>query len=267
MNIKGLPFRLGTTSYIIPDDILPNVRFLADLVDDIELVLFEVDDGPNNLPDQKTICELKQIAQQHQLSYTVHLPLDLRLAGEDGEQHISLAKAHKVIECTQELNPHAYVLHLDGRDVIHQNDAVSLEKWNNQALLALKQVSKWVPGSQLLCVENLEHYVPTLWDEVIQRGSVSRCVDIGHLWLDKINPIDFMKNRLKETRVIHIHGIDERDHQSLINVPTEELKRVLDYIIHSNFNGVMTLESFSEEDFRSSMAAMSRVCEKLNLED
>jgi len=44
------PFRLGTTSYVIPADILANVRHLAGKVQDVELVLFEVDDGPNNLP-------------------------------------------------------------------------------------------------------------------------------------------------------------------------------------------------------------------------
>ena len=53
--MQTYPFRLGTTSYIIPDDILPNARFLADKVDDIELVLFEVDDGPNNLPTPQTL--------------------------------------------------------------------------------------------------------------------------------------------------------------------------------------------------------------------
>jgi sugar phosphate isomerase/epimerase len=267
MKIQGLPFRLGTTSYIIPDDILPNVRFLAELVDDIELVLFEVDDGPNNLPDQRTICELKYLAQQHQLSYTVHLPLDLRLAGDDGEQHISLAKAQKVIDCTGELNPFAYVLHLDGKEVIHETDAVSFGRWNNQALLALEQVTKWVPSSQLLCVENLEHYIPTLWDEVIQRGSVSRCVDIGHLWVDQLDPIDFLKNRLKDTRVMHIHGINGRDHQSLSFVPTEELQRVIEYVIKSNFKGAMTMEIFSEDDFRSSMTVLKTICENIDLED
>ena len=38
-------FRLGSTSYVYPDDILPNVQRLAQAgdVDDIELVLFEVE--------------------------------------------------------------------------------------------------------------------------------------------------------------------------------------------------------------------------------
>lgn len=112
-----LPFRLGTTSYIIPDDILPNVRYLAGKVDDVELVLFEVDDGPNNLPTRETINELKNAAASHGLTFTVHLPLDLRLGDGGDENHASLIKARKVIDCTHDLNPLAYVLHLDGKEI------------------------------------------------------------------------------------------------------------------------------------------------------
>lgn len=263
LKLKGLPFRLGTTSYILPDEILPNVRYLAGLIDDIELVLFEADDGLNNLPDIKTIAKLKQIARQYQLSYTVHLPLDLRLAGADGEQHLSLIKARKVIELTRDLQPHAYVLHLDGREVLHQNDPDSLQKWNHQALLALRQVSEWTAGSQLLSVENLEHYPPRLWDDVIQRAGVSRCVDIGHLWVDKLDPLDFLKPRIGETRVIHLHGIGERDHQSLCHVAPAELKRVMDFILQADYKGVLTMEIFGEDDFFSSLEALSRVLGKM----
>ena len=69
--MKNNPFRLGTTSYIVPDDILPNVRYLAGKVRDIELILFEVDDGPNNLPSTEVIDELTTIAQENDLTYTV----------------------------------------------------------------------------------------------------------------------------------------------------------------------------------------------------
>ena len=74
--MKKPEFRLGTTSYIIPDEILPNVRFLAGKVQDVELVLFEVDDGQNNLPDPQTIQTLWELSHKQDMSYTVHLPLD-----------------------------------------------------------------------------------------------------------------------------------------------------------------------------------------------
>ena len=121
--MQTYPFRLGTTSYIIPDDILPNARYLAGKVRDIELILFEVDDGPNNLPSPEVIDELSKIAKSNDMTYTVHLPLDLKL-GEDGsERDQSLVKAKRVIDCTRGLDPWAYVLHLDGKAVRTSTDA------------------------------------------------------------------------------------------------------------------------------------------------
>src|SRR5512139_2373484 len=98
----GTPFRVGSTSYVYPADILPNVEKLAEAgdVDDVELVLFEVDDGPNNLPGPDVVRRLADIAAENGLTYTVHLPLDLRLAADGSEQHASLVKAGRVIRAT-----------------------------------------------------------------------------------------------------------------------------------------------------------------------
>ncbi len=93
MNIQSLPFRLGTSSYIIPADILPNVQYLAGKVRDIELVLFEVDDGQNNLPSSDVLNELVRLAALYDLTYTVHLPLDLKLGADGSARDISLVKA------------------------------------------------------------------------------------------------------------------------------------------------------------------------------
>ena len=77
-----LPFRLGTTSYVIPDEIIPNVRFLSDRVDDIETVLFEAG-GLSNIPSVKIVRDLKDIAADHDLAYTVHLPIDIQIFSEE----------------------------------------------------------------------------------------------------------------------------------------------------------------------------------------
>jgi hypothetical protein len=60
--MKQPHLRIGTTSYILADDILPNVRYLAPLVDDIELVLFE-SEGMSNLPSKQVIEELAALAE------------------------------------------------------------------------------------------------------------------------------------------------------------------------------------------------------------
>jgi adenosyl cobinamide kinase/adenosyl cobinamide phosphate guanylyltransferase/sugar phosphate isomerase/epimerase len=252
MNIHSLPFRLGTSSYIIPDDILPNVRYLAGKIRDIELVLFEVDDGPNNLPSDEVIDELIRLAKLYNLTYTVHLPLDLKLGAGDSEQDVSLVKAHKVIALTKRLNPWAYVLHLEGKDVRDSTDPDVLRRWQDQAVRALEIVADWAGGPEKLAVENLEHYPPDFNQPVLDRISVSRCVDIGHLWLDGVPVIPYLESALSRTRVIHIHGIGERDHSSLRHVNPGELAEVF-RILTKIYRGVLTIELFNEPDFLSSM--------------
>lgn len=257
--MKTYPFRLGTTSYIVPDDILPNVRYLAGKVRDIELILFEVDDGPNNLPSPEVIHELSQIAKQHDLTYTVHLPLDLKL-GEDGsERDESLVKARRVIDCTCGLDPWAYVLHLDGKAVRTSSDANLIRRWQDQSVRALELVSEWAGCPENLAVENLETYPLDFIQPVLDRIPVSRCVDVGHLWLDGHDPIPYLQAALPRTRVIHIHGIAERDHRSLVFMPQEKVSAVLEELLRANYEGVFTLEIFSEEDFLSSMDVIHRL--------
>jgi len=253
------PFRLGTTSYIIPADILPNIQYLAGKVQDVELVLFEIDEGAANLPSKKQIIELSKIAVDNDLTYTVHLPLDLRLADDGSSCHASLQKARRVIDCTVDLDPWAYVLHLDGKSVRNGAPVGALQHWQDQAVRSLEIVGEWAGGVEKLAVENLEGYPLDFYQPVLDKIKVSRTVDIGHLWLDNHDPIAYLKNALPRTRVIHIHGIAERDHKSLAQVPQEELRVVLNELIRSDYRGVLTVEVFSENDFLTSSAALEAV--------
>src|SRR5512138_2869058 len=257
--MKPYPFRLGTTSYIIPDDILPNARYLADKVRDIELILFEVDDGPNNLPSSEVIDELVDIAQQHELTYTVHLPLDLKLGDDGSEGDQSIVKAKRVIDCTRELNPWAYVLHLDGKSVRTSTDQGLLKRWQDHSVRALEIVSEWAGSPEKLAVENLETYPLDFIQPVLDRIPVSRCVDIGHLWLDGHDPIPYLQAALPRTRVIHMHGITERDHRSLKFMAADKVRAVWQELLPTKYEGVLTLEVFSEEDFLSSLEVIGRL--------
>jgi sugar phosphate isomerase/epimerase len=259
MNNHTFPFRLGTTSYIIPDDILPNAHYLVDKVRDIELVLFEVDDGMNNLPSPQVVEELIELARQHAMTYTVHLPLDLKLGDDSSDKDISIIKAKRVIDCTRELNPWAYVLHLNGRSVKDSKDDKVLSQWQDQSVQALKIVADWADGMEKLAVENLEGYPVDFIDHVLNRVPVSRCVDIGHLWLDGINPVKYVQAALPRTRVIHLHGIADRDHRSLAFMPQEKVQAVLRELIRTNYQGVLTLEVFSQDDFLSSLNTIEKV--------
>src|SRR5689334_16481021 len=244
--MQTYPFRLGTTSYIIPADILPNAHYLAGKVRDIELILFEVDDGPNNLPATEVIDELLQIAQQYDLTYTVHLPLDLKLGNDEAQRDPSLVKAKRVMDCTRALNPWAYVLHLDGRSVRTSTHAELIKAWQDRSVRALEMVSEWAGSPQKLAVENLETYPLDFIQPVLERIPVSRCVDIGHLWLDGHDPISYLRAALPCTRVVHMHGIAERDHRSLAFMEQEKVCAVWNELIRCHYEGVLTLEIFSE---------------------
>lgn len=248
------PFRLGATSYIIPADIVPNVHYLAGKVRDVELVLFEVDDGPSNLPTPEQTAELRAFATANDLTYTVHLPLDLHISNP-----ASLEKARRVIDCTRDLDPWAYVAHLDGRSVRNGATPEAMQNWQDQAVETLEIVGGWVGGLEKLAVENLEGYPLDFLPPVLERIAVSRTVDVGHLWLDGHDPLPYLREALPRTRVIHIHGVNGRDHASLAHVPLEKLRAVLAELIRANYGGVFTLEIFSEADFLTSLAALEAI--------
>ena len=240
---NNLPFRLGTTSYIWPDDILPNVVQLAPLVDDVELVLFESDEYGSNLPGEAVITELRRLAQAHGLTYTVHLPLDLRLVGDplqgsDADlRHPSLEKARRVIERTRSLDPFAYVVHLDGRAIQNtppppgpplarrratgegESDAAMLARWQSQAARSLEQVANWAGDAQRVCVENLENYDPAAFAPVLEAVPASRCVDVGHFWRLRLDPLPHLRQWQARTRVVHLHGVGERSQGGQMPIP------------------------------------------------
>jgi hypothetical protein len=242
-------FRLGSTSYVYPADILTNVERLAQQgdVDDVELILFEIDDGPHNLPDDAVIQRLVDLGASHTPTYTVHLPLDLQLAADGSAQHASLIKAERVIKTTLPLEPFAYVFHLDGQGVMQPD-------WTSQALRALDRVIAWVGQPDCLAVENLESWDPSYLDPILARVPISRTVDIGHFWKMGRDPLSVLDAWLPRTRVIHLHGVAERDHKSLACMLPAVIDSVTARLI--DFRGVITLEVFETADFFSSRTAL-----------
>ncbi len=267
MNIceLDLPFRVGTTSYILEDDLVPNARLLAHHVQEMQLVLFDLPGGPSNLPDAQTVDALRTIGDGCDLVYTVHLIEDLRLTNADNTPSTSLARARQVIEMTQPLRPWAYVLHLDGKEHRQMGETCearkSLALWQDETAQALDRVAKVAGDPVLLAVENLESYPPEFVTPVIDHLPVCRCVDIGHLWLDGHDPLPYLRSALFRTRVVHIHGVHEvdgqkRDHQSLAHMVPEQLDPLFELLLRERYEGVLSMEVFGEDDFETSFEAL-----------
>ncbi|MBM3299687.1 MAG: sugar phosphate isomerase/epimerase, partial [Deltaproteobacteria bacterium] len=241
------PMRLGSTSYIYPADIVTNVRMLAGRVRDVELVLFECDEQGSNLPDEKTIAELVRLGSANDMTYTVHLPLDLALAGIDP----SIERAAKVICSAAPLMPAGYIIHLD--DPLSQRGG-ELKSWLDNSLRSLAALCKEVEDTRSLCVENLDDQPPEMLAAIVESAPVSLCVDVGHLWKQELDPLPWLSRWLPRARVVHLHGIGERDHQGLSLVPEPSLDPVVDMLV-SRFGGVVTFEVFNEADLLDSMKA------------
>jgi len=247
-------FRLGVPSYVYPADILPNVEALAPCVDDIEIVLFE-SNALNPLPSAQTIVQLCELATEHDLTYTIHLPIDRKLGSPDRAERIAQQKEIlKIMALTGPLNPFAYILHLEG--VEPSTDIASLKTWQENIAALLPALVNQAQDPSRICVENL--FYPFGWcDPLLERFGLGSCLDTGHLALAGGDLDRHFRRYADRIRVIHLHGSkDGKDHLPLTVMPDAWLGRFLNSI--DNFTGVLTLELFDFEALCLSMEKLSQ---------
>jgi sugar phosphate isomerase/epimerase len=277
-------FRLGTPSYVYPADILPNVEALAPFVDDVELVLFESgkpevrdqkseirgqttacpakpwrsrEDSVSNIPTPDTIARLAELAQQHDLTYTVHLPIDRHLGSPVVAERQALQQQMlAIMERTRPLRPYAYILHLEG--VARDSAPVRVQTWANDIAGLLPALIERAGDPALICVENLDY--PFGWCEpLVDKFGLGICIDLGHLWGGGYDADAHLKRYLPRARVIHLHGVlDGRDHLALTALPPGFLRQALNSV--DKFMGVLTLEIFNYEEVRDSVTCLNELC-------
>lgn len=261
MNMEKPFFRLGTSSYIIPADILPNIEFLKDRVQDIELILFESDEY-SNLPNAGTIARLREAAAAHDLTYTVHFPLDANVGSADeAERASSVQKWIRVFQLMEAVGPLGYLVHFHA-DTRHSNPpSADIPRWQNQLHRSVQELLAAGLPPDRLCVETLSyplHYA----DPIIEEHNLSICLDVGHLVLSGQPVEETISHYLPRTRIIHLHGVSgDQDHLGLGVLSPAVLKQWLAWL---NADGraaerVLTVEIFSEEHFTDSMRAL-RAC-------
>ncbi len=245
-----LPFRVGTTSYIWPADIMFNVRRLKYLVDDVELVLFE-SASEGNIPDKMTLGELSRLSSEHGLTYTVHLPLDLNLGSVlPGERNSSLSSVRNLIRHMLSVRPSAFILHLNPPKDIPGG----MLSWQKAADDSLKELSAlgWV-SPKAIAVENLS-YPFAYADKIVLDNGFSVCVDIGHLIVMGADPIEHLTRYFDRVTVIHLHGVESgKDHVSLKHLNPGLLKEISGMLVKKGYRGILTLEVFTQADFEESM--------------
>jgi len=255
--LKGLfPFRLGTTSYIIPGEIEPNVRHLAGLVDDIEIVLFQSDEY-SNIPGNKEVTRLAALAREHDLTYTIHLPLDTHMGhGDESIRRSSVDKCRRIIERVRPLSPFAYIVHFHG-DGDGEPPPPDMDRWLSQHRRSVEELLT-VAEPRDLCVETLS-YPYQLVEEIVADYRLGICLDVGHILLCGFGLEEYLERYLERTRVVHLHGIKEgTDHRDISHLDGALLDMLLGRLLSSPMPRVVTLEVFGEMELCACLEVMRR---------
>lgn len=251
--------QVGTTSYIYPDDIIPNVRRLVNLVDDIELVLFEGKDY-SNLPDADNVKTLRKISDETRISYTIHLPIDLDICSKDAEfRKFSLKRTIEIMKLTSPLNPRGYIVHLPRRDVIpnprsihsgvKREEIESEEMWILRTVRSLSEIFIEF-GNENVLIENLSYPIKHILP-IIEEFDFKLCLDISHTLKCSDKWAEIFDKNFGRIKVIHFYGPEKKGegHTGLQNAEKIFVKSVIDKIMSSDFSGILTLEVFGTEDF------------------
>ena len=237
------PFSIGTTSYIYPDKILPNVKKLAPYLDEIEILLFESD--RESLPDKEEIKQLAAIADNFSISYNIHLPMDIYLGSEDlSARNYALDTIKEIVNLTSPLPCSTYTLHIE-------SFSKDMEKWKYHSFKSMEKLAASGIKPEKISVKTLLY--PFEWiEKIITDFPFSICMDTGHLMLLQIDPLTFFNKYIDRISIIHIHGVEnKRDHISLARLEGKKIETILNIL--KKFTGIVSIEVFSFDDLDSSL--------------
>jgi sugar phosphate isomerase/epimerase len=253
---KGLyPFKIGTTSYIYPDRILPNVKMLAKYLDEIEILLFE-SQARENFPSKAELNALSLMSKELCVSYNIHLPIDIFLGHRDHlirNQGVETIK--QVIDLTARLSPTTYTLHLIFSEDSHGQENVN--RWRDLVYKSMEQLFATGIECESISLENLNY--PFEWlENILSDFNVSVCMDLGHLIVNQVDMEAAFNRYCHRTSIIHLHGVkNRRDHLSLDRLSNQNVAAVMRIL--KRFTGVVSLEIFSFKHLDASLKFLEKL--------
>jgi sugar phosphate isomerase/epimerase len=239
-------------SFIYPASYADNVRLLGPSVDEIELLLFESSHG--SLPDLTEIDELAALARRFNLTYNVHLPIDLDLGAADPiVRRASVHRMAQVARKAQLLAPTTYTLHLPFTQ--QDRSLANVEQWRRRTLQSMEtflQTADIAPG--LFSIETLD-YPPQWFAPIVNALDLSVCLDVGHVLHYGFDLEEQFTRFGKRIVICHLHGVAEgRDHESLDRL-APEICHFLSTRLR-DFEGALSIEVFNFERLRNSLPSL-----------
>jgi sugar phosphate isomerase/epimerase len=252
---KGVfPFKIGTTSFIYPDDYVPNVKMLGPYLENIELLLFE-SNTTDALPSKQAIGELAGLAKDFNLTYNVHLPTDISISSREMDrQGIAVETITRVAERVAPLSPTTLTLHVPYNETSSDEDDV--KSWQERAIKNLAKIlDNGIPG-HLISIENLDYPFEFLVPIISELG-LTICLDCGHLILQGDDIEEFFNTYSAKTAIIHLYGVAQNHfHNALDQLPEKSMAPIMRLL--ARFNGIVSMEVFSYADLNASLKFMEK---------
>lgn len=257
-------FRLGTTSFIYPDHIIPNVRKIGRFFDEIELLVFE--SIPDEvIPSAEDVKTLARLGKELDLTYNIHLPVDVSLTSASARERQKAADIlNRVLERFARVCPTSHTLHLDRDRALGDGDGIAAWEEN-----ARKGLDLWVPGLDDPAGISLE----TLWYDpgclagLVRDYGLSVCLDLGHHFKYGYGLLESLEQFRGRVPLVHVHGVDfgavdpstglPRDHQGLDRLRQDHLNGVVDFL--ASFRGTVCLEVFNLKNLNASLAVLEGI--------
>lgn len=254
------PFKLGTTSFIYQDDYIPNVKKLGPYIDEIEFLMFE--SKPGSLPPKKKIDELSLLSKEFDLSYNIHLPIDISFGNRDPvvRQHAVETILH-VLELASPLFPSTCTLHLSYGEASREKEKVT--KWQELTYETIKQLINFGVKAEEISIENLNY--PFEWvEDIVRVFNFNICMDIGHLIICGKDIKTFFDSYSDNISIIHLHGVENgHDHISLERLPEERVREIMEIL--KKFKKVVSIEVFSYDTLATSLEFLEKCWKKNEL--
>ena len=251
---KAFPFKIACPSYIYPAAIIPNVRALGPFVDEIELILFE--SGRKSLPTEKEINVLERLAEDLDITYNIHLPLDLYLgSNENTKRNKAIETLKSIFNLTAPLKPTTHTLHLIYEGLLDDEDY--RKGWKSHLFESMEGLMPTGLEGRSISIETLSY--PLGWiDDVLEAFDLSICIDVGHLILSGISLSETFKRYEDRLSIIHLHGVEgKKDHQSVDRFSESTWNLLLD--VMNRFQEVVSIEVFSFDRLAKSLYVLNNL--------
>jgi sugar phosphate isomerase/epimerase len=251
---KGaFPFKIGSTSFIYPDGYAQNVKMLAPYLDEIELLIFE--SASDSLLSNHEIKELLLLSNEFDLTYNVHLPIDISLSSLDiSSRHTAMETIKQVMELTAPLSPSTCTLHLPYDESGFENESV--KRWQERLYNSIEQLVATGINGELISIETLAY--PLDWvEKIITTYNLSVCIDLGHLMVNQFDMEAVFNKYCKRTSIVHLHGVENhKDHLALDKLSPKQMDNVMRIL--KRFSGTVSLEVFTYDHLKTSLKYLEK---------